>query len=77
MNGDTLYVYTSDGTVWVENMDEGGTLAIGAPGILNNDDDAEGDNLKTYFLLEANHPITTHPEYYDEDGNWKLSLIHI
>ena len=71
VNGDTLYVYTSDGTVWVENMDEGGTLAIGAPGILNNDDDAEGDNLKTYFLLEANHPITTHPEYYDADGNWK------
>ena len=71
VDGDTLYVYASDGIVWVENMDEGGTLAIGAPGILNNDDDAEGDNLKTYFLLEANHPITTHPEYYDADGNWK------
>ena len=43
VNGDTLYVYTSDGTVWVENMDEGGTLARSSRWILKLDDDADGD----------------------------------
>ena len=70
-SGDTLFVYASDGIVWVQNMDEGGTLAIGAPGILNNDTDAENDNMYTELLLELNHPPSKTPEYYDEDGNFK------
>ena len=70
-SGDTLFVYASDGIVWVQNMDEGGTLSIGSPGILNNDDDAEGDDLYTLLLLEIDHPISKFPEMYDEDGNFK------
>ena len=70
-SGDTLFVYASDGIVWVLNMDEGGTLAIGAPGILNNDTDAENDKMYTKLLLEIDHPISQYPNYYDEDGNFK------
>jgi len=70
-SGDTLFVYASDGIVWVLNMDEGGTLAIGAPGILNNDTDAENDSLYTKILLEADHPISLYPHYYNDDGSFK------
>ena len=70
-SGDTLIVYASDGIAWVLNMDEGGTLAIGAPGILNNDTDAENDKLYTKLLLEIEHPIADYPHFYNDDGSFK------
>ena len=48
-----------------------GTLAIGAPGILNNDTDAENDSLYTKLLLEADHPISSYPHFYNDDGSFK------
>ena len=71
-SGDTLFLYASDGTVWVQNMDEGGTLAIGAPGILNNDTDAENDKLYTKLLLQSDfEPPEDYPSYYNDDGSFK------
>ena len=50
--GDTLTVYASDGTTWILDMDEGGTLSRDSlGGALKLDKDPDGDHIEIMSLI--------------------------
>ena len=52
------------------NVDEGGTVILDAPGLLANDTDEEGDDLKAFKFIDPLYGIAT----ISEDG--KIEYIH-
>ena len=51
-------------------MDEGNTVIFDAPGLLTNDTDEEGDDLKAYLYIEPLYGVAT----ISEDG--RIEYIH-